>query len=104
MLGAVARRGHGDGHAADRINLGARRGNGLGRKGLRLRVPQLDDLRQDAQGDLFRKARADVEPGGVLDAVERLVRHAAREQRLAQLREALAAGDHRQVRGADRER
>src|SRR5438552_12157707 len=44
VLGAVARRCHGDGHAADRINLGARRGNGLGRKGLRLRVPQLDDL------------------------------------------------------------
>ena len=47
MLGALARGGDGHGHPADWIDLGPRLGHRLGCKGLRLRAPQLDDLRQE---------------------------------------------------------
>ena len=45
---------------------------------------ELHDLGEDAQRDLLRRPGADVEPGGVADAVQRLGRDTAPEQALAQ--------------------
>ena len=53
-----------DRHPAHRIDRGRRR--------LLRRAPHCDDLRQDRERDLLRRARADVEPGRRVDAVEQL--------------------------------
>src|SRR5256885_15000107 len=94
---AVARRRHLDGHSTHWIGRG--RGH-IHRRGSRLRAATLDDLGEDAQRDLLGQARADVQAGGIVHLVERLARDPALEQRLAHLREPLAARDHRDVRAA----
>src|ERR1700760_4507564 len=71
-------------HATDGVDGGLR----LGRFGFRRcfrRLPQLDDLREDAQRHFFRPPRADVEPRRVVHLIERLGREPARGHRLAQL-------------------
>src|SRR5712691_849872 len=62
-----------------------------------------DDLRQNAEGELLRRARADIDPGGVPDGIERGRRCAARHECLPNLGEALAAGYDSQVRRLDPE-
>ena len=64
---------------------------------------RVDDLRQDAHGDLLRRPRSDVEAGGTLNPVEGFRRDASRLERLAHLGEPLAARDDRQVVGLERQ-
>src|SRR5229473_2057594 len=64
------------GQAADRIDLRAREGDRRRNRG----AAQLHHLREDAQRHLFGKSRADVEPGRVVHAAQRLCRNAARKQ------------------------
>src|SRR5690348_11739207 len=104
VLGAVARGRYGDAHAADRIRLGLLHGDWLGRLHLGPGAALLDDFREDAERHLLGKARADVEPGRVLDRIERVLGDAPGRQTPAKLGESLAAGDDRDVRGPRRER
>src|SRR5215813_4268574 len=74
-LGTVLGRRDVDAHSADRVDR-RRRGRRFGRDAGLGRAPMLDDLREDADGDLVRALRADVEPGGRLEPRETLDGHA----------------------------
>ena len=75
----------GHGHPADRVDGGRRR--------VARRAAHRDDLRQDRERDLLRRARADVEPGGRVDARRSAPAHAVAAQ-LAEHALAAAAARH----------
>src|SRR5436309_1077988 len=70
-LGAVLRRGDVDAHPTDRVDRGLR-GRRLHREARLGRAPVLDDLGEDADGNLVWAHRADVETGGRLEPREAL--------------------------------
>ena len=88
-IGGVARSCDCHRHAAHRVDrltrLVGRRRCAFAR--LRGAPAALDDLGHDAHRDLFGRARADVQSRRRRDTVQRLAGYAAREQRVAQLRE-----------------
>ena len=74
-----------------------------GRRRLLRRPPHGDDLGQDRERDLLRRARADVEAGGRVDAVEQLGRR-RRRRAARRARPGRAAGSPRARRRAARPR
>ncbi len=98
MLG----RGAVDPHPADRVDRGLR-GRRLHREARLGGAPVLDDLGEDADGDLVRAHRADVEPGGRLEPREALEAHAGLAQALDDPGRPAAAGDQAHVAGVRRE-
>src|SRR4051812_39752287 len=58
-------RADGDGHATHGVDRGYL---------LLRRAPDLNDAREDRQRDLLRRARADVEPGRRVDAIQQFLR------------------------------
>src|SRR5262245_19605834 len=99
-LAGVARGGNTDPHAAYWIDLLRDRfDDGRDVCSKLDRAPHLHDLGEDAERQLLGEAAADVEPGGVLDGVQRLRRHAAAEERFPQDGEPPPTRHHADVSG-----